>query len=646
MPSITSLRRRLPLLLTISCLCALLSNPALGAGYIAAEPMAQKKVRIDGVLNEWPGGFDKLKTKQGSPSGSSVLVGYDKTYLYLAAKVVDAKLVRTKAGSKTEDHLTLEIYFPSQTGGGRTHQVAVYPGVPGKEAALVKVDGRAVKSAQAIEAPTEGGFTLESKIPWSAIAASQSIRVGMRGKVSYTDASAVGRVQTVSQTGSGSGKTMTPLTTQPETGLAQALLEPKELGFSPAREVYGDLTGKGGPEKVALYGHFLSIVGPGYMGGEQFYFNELDVVRSSQVTHLSLLDFNGDNKQEIIIQKQIGPKDKYREVIQVLQIGKDGAPVSVFLHEVAIVTPEGTINNKVQITGKGSSARVTISQGKTDGFDPGHFQEPTFGEGVPSALLPWQEVKSRSFGWKGNGLAALDEETWTPKIAPRSAGQVAPQMDAPPPPRAPTSEERLDQVYALYRQNRELKRSQKPSFDFVTDVVEDEQMERVLVVDRDLVVFGKGFKKGLSYTYLTMGVSEATDVLSVTTRDLLGDGKAEIIVHGLLKAEASEQLGGDVVTRQGLFVYKVVGENLQRIFAAETARSLKGQRILSSVAFIPSSTGIDLELRPLRAIGWTKKDYPFPEDRHPAGGLEPLLLPWGTVGARRYSFTGSAYEQK
>src|SRR5690606_1000334 len=217
-----------------------------------------------------------------------------------------------------------------------------------------------------------------------------------------------------------------------------------------------------------------------------------------------------------------------------------------------------------------------------------------------------------------------------PKIAPRSAGQVAPQMDAPPPPRAPTSEERLDQVYALYRQNRELKRSQKPSFDFVTDVVEDEQMERVLVVDRDLVVFGKGFKKGLSYTYLTMGVSEATDVLSVTTRDLLGDGKAEIIVHGLLKAEASEQLGGDVVTRQGLFVYKVVGENLQRIFAAETARSLKGQRILSSVAFIPSSTGIDLELRPLRAIGWTKKDYPFPEDRHPAGGLEPLLLPWGT----------------
>jgi hypothetical protein len=211
MPPIPSPLRRLSHLLTICGLIFLFSNTALGAGYLAAEPMGDKKVRIDGVLNEWPGGFDKLKNKQGAASGSSVLVGYDKTHLYLAAKIVDSNLVRTKSGSKTEDHLTLEIYFPSPQGNGRTHQIAVYPGVPGKEAALVKVDGSAVKSAQAIEAPTDKGFTLECKIPWTAIPASQSIRVGMRGKVTYTDASSVGRVQSVSQIGTGSGKAMMPV---------------------------------------------------------------------------------------------------------------------------------------------------------------------------------------------------------------------------------------------------------------------------------------------------------------------------------------------------------------------------------------------------------------------------------------------------
>lgn len=642
--------RSLGFTLASALVCTLLPAQAFAAGYLSAEPMTGKKISIDGLLREWPKGFDKLM-KKGQLSGSTAIIGYDDTHLYLAADILDSKIVRTKQGSQSEDHLSLEIYFPSETGAGRTHRVDVYPGIAGKLGALVKVDGKEIANAQAIEAPSDKGFTLESKIPWSSIPSASHIRVGMRGKLTYYDASAPGRIQSTVTAGSGSGKNMTPLTTEPETGLAQALLEPKELGFLPDREVYGDLTGKGGPEKVALYGHFLSITGPGYMGGKQFYFNELDVASASQITRLSLLDFNGDGKKEIIIQKRLGAKEEYREIIQVLQVGKDGAPVSVFMHEVAIVNGRGLIQNDVKIKGSGSSARIVVSQGKANGFEPGSFQEPTFGEGVPSALLPWESVKSREYGWKGQGLAATNETNWTPKVEGSSARSTSSstavaQAVAPPAPRAPTSEERLDRVYGLYKQERGVKRGGKASFDFVTDVVEDEQMERVVVHDRDLVVFGKGFKKGLSYTYLTIGVSEAKDVLSVTTRDLLGDGKAEIIVHGVLNAQASESLGGEIVSRQGLFVYKVVGEKLVRIFAAETGRSLKGKRVLSSVAFLPRNGGYDIELRPLRALGWTQKDYPFPEDRTPAGGLEPLLLPWGSVGPRRYSYSGSSYQQK
>ncbi len=629
----------LPLLVS-----SLWSGSAFAEDYLAAEPMSSTKVRIDGMLREWPGGFAKMKTNRGTATKNSALVGYDDSYIYLAGKLEDKNLVRTSRAQKGEDRLVLEIYFPSPTGGsGTTHRIDVYPGVPGKSAAVVKVDGKATSGAKAIEAPTSTGLTIEAQIPWSALPAARSIRVGMRGKISYEDASSVGRVQSVTSTSTGSGRNMQPLTIGPETGLAQALLGPKGLGFRPAREAYGDLTGKGGAEKVALYGHFLSIVGPGYKGGEQFYFNELDVEKADQVTRLELRDFNGDKKDEIIIQKRLGTQDKYREVIQVLQIGKDGAPLQVFMHELAIVTPDGRIDNKVKISGSGAGSKITIEQGSSKGFEPGTFQEPTIGKDIPSALLPWQSVKSRSFGWKGRGLAVVDEESWEPKMKSSAAAPRGPAKDAPPPPRPPSADEMLDRVYALYKQDRGVSRGKKPSFDFVTDVVEDKQMERVLIHERDLVVFGKGFKKGLSYTYLTIGVKEPSHILSVTSRDLVGDGKAEIIVHAVLDAQASKSLGGDIVRRQALFVYKIIGENLTRIFAAETARSLKGNRIMSSLAFLPKGSAVDLELRPLRALGWTQKSYPFPEDRHPAGGLEPLLLPWTTVGVRRYSFNGSEY---
>lgn len=633
----------------------LISTSSFAADYLAAEAMGKIKMSLDGMLREWPTGFDKLKTKNGSPTKSSVLVGYDDKYIYLGAKIDDKKIVRSQSGSKGEDQLVLDLVVPGLNGRDVSYKIAVFPGDPGKLPGLVQVNGKNVADASAIEAPTSDGFTLEARIPWSALPATSQVRIGMRGKVSYHDASSAGRIQSVSSTSSANGGAMPPLTTAPETGLIQTLLEPERLSLTPAKSVYGDLTGQGSVERVALYGNYLSIVGPGYKGGTQFYYNELDVVSEEMVTRLELVDFNNDQKSEIVIQKRLGGDDKYREVIQVLQLGKDGAPLQVFIHEVAIVTDEGRIENQVTIKRSGKTPSIEIAQGKTKGFEPGSYREPTLGVDVPSALLPWQSVQSRTFAWSGGGLTAAKETSWEPKmVAPSRTNTKAAQRDgavqssdpnaaAPPPPRPPSSDEMLDRVYALYKSDRGINRQKKPSFDFVTDVAEDEQMERVVIHDRDLLVFGKGFMKGLSYTYLTIGVKDSKDILSVTTRDLVGDGKAEIIVHAVLNAEASKSLGGDIVGRQALFIYKVTDQKLTRIFAAETGRALKENRILSAVAFLPSSSDVTLELRPLRAVGWTQKTYPFPEDQHPAGGLEPLLLPWGNTSVRRYSFDGSSY---
>jgi hypothetical protein len=195
-----------------------------------------------------------------------------------------------------------------------------------------------------------------------------------------------------------------------------------------------------------------------------------------------------------------------------------------------------------------------------------------------------------------------------------------------------------DRLYALYRKERKVG-AKSPRFDFVTDVAGDGQMERVLVHGSDVVVFGKGYRGGTSYAYITVGVADAKDILHVTSRDLNGDGKAEIIVRGVLHAKASKELGGDVVTRHALFVYGVTDSGVARVFAAETGRSLGDSSILGAVAFSGERA---IELRPARAVGWTEKTYPFPADSSAAGGLEPLLLPW-SGSARRYVWNGNAF---
>jgi hypothetical protein len=261
-------------------------------------------------------------------------------------------------------------------------------------------------------------------------------------------------------------------------------------------------------------------------------------------------------------------------------------------------------------------------------------------------LLPWESVGSRTFIWKGKGLEAAGETAFTPKAgaAPppgkKPKAKASNEPPAPPAPRPPTSGELLDRVYALYKKERGV--SGKPSFDFVTDVAGDTGPERVLVHGKDLLVFGKGFREGLSYAFISIGVADPKDILDATARDLTGDGKAEIIVRAVLHAKASKALGGDTVDRHALMVYAVQGDALVRIFGAETGRALGKDQIIGGVSFIPGRRGFELELRPSRAVGWTEQTYPFPADTTVAGGLEPLLLPWNG-GSRKYHYDGRAF---
>jgi hypothetical protein len=625
---------------------AVVSAPAAaGSRIIAAEPVHDVKIRIDGDLREWPNKMTDLSdTLDGKSAGGdprvAATVAYDENSLYVVLKVFDQKIVRTSAAGASEDHATLYLSFPK----GQTYPVELYPGQPGKVPGVVKVKGTSVNGAKIVEAPTDKGLSVEVQIPWSAFPEAARTRVGLRATITYTDADAAGSVKAVIGTSSvKSGKGMPSLLMANEQGLEESIIKAKGLSANPSRDAYGNVAGDGMVERVAVWGGNLVIVGPHFRGGKEFYFADLGVPDASYVDRLELVDFDGDARDEIVIEKRVGSADKYRNVITVIKVGRDDQPFLAFAHEVGIKTSDGEIKNKVKL----SKAGIEIAQGEAEGFEPGSFSEVQPGD-MGATLLPWESVGSRSFAWKGKSFEASGETGFTPKQgAPSASGKKPkkgkPKSDeppAPPAPRPPTADELLDRVYALYKKDRGV--SGKPSFDFVTDVAGDRGPERVLIHGKDIVVFGKGFREGLSYAFIAVGVAEPKDILDATARDLTGDGKAEIIVRAVLHAKASKALGGDVVSRHALMVYAIQGDGLVRIFGAETGRALGKDQIVGAVAFTPVRRGVEIELRPSRAIGWTEQSYPFPPDTTTAGGLEPLLLPW-SGGSRKYRYDGKTF---
>ena len=631
-----------------------------------AAPMYQKKVRMDGLLREWPRLTELSEVVRGRSTPRALgTVAYDDTNLYVVMRVTDPTFYRSKKLSEQEDHGVLELAFPLRASNQRpqsyrTVTVRLFPGDPGKSAGAVKVAGKRVSSAKIIEAPTKGGFSFEASVPWSAIRSARSNRSGLRARLMYNDANQFGERRAVVATSKQAGSKLPRLTLEAEYALNNGFVRKKGYGTEPDYELLGNVVGDGMLERVAVYGHYLTVTGWNYRNGSQFYFQDLKLRNKADLKRFQLLDFTADGRQDLVLQRRVGTASQGKELLEVWNFrARNDGPQLIFQHEVAVAVAGAQVKNKVTLQQYKGKWRIVVSQGSHSGLegeelDAEAFAAPRAGGISHAALVPWQRVTSRTYQWvTGASQFEVVDETlgkarvsrpkrggkalWSGNQPPPGYGEptaidtqpfrAEDAVEPPSPPRAPTAQEKLERVYALYRADRG-KRRKNPSFDFVTNVSGDKTPERVLVHDKDLVVFGKEFRAGTSYVFTNVGVKQAKHIRSVDARDVTGDGRAEVIVRGLIPVTANKKLGGGEVTRHALFIYKVTSSGVVRIFAAETGRSMKKNSVLGNIAFLPQERGFELELRPGRAIGWSQQDYPFPEDRFPYGGLEPLLLPW------------------
>jgi hypothetical protein len=631
------------------------SPPAAASGSGARIPLDQTTApKVDGVLKEWTVPLTLLGVRVSGQTGSTdlgaaVALATDDTHLFVALDITDEKFVRTKALAESEDHVRLTLVFPGEGGSAsNTAEILLFPGDPGNVAGAVKrKGGAAIAGASLVEAPraSGGGYSVEAKIPWAALPEGGKTRVGLRGAVRVYDNDGKGIEGVIGTAAEGPSDALPRIPIEAEVSIEDAFAKDKQLTGTPTVDLVADVAGDAQRERIIVWDRWVLITGSHYRGGKEFFFADLGADKA-KLSALAVRDVTGDGKPELVFRRKEGAADKYREGFFVQGLGGE-ALVPLFSQEVAIVTEAGSVSDDVKMAGK----EITVTVGSAKGFDAASFHEPTQTTWQPM-LLPWGSVKSRSFAWDGTSFAKLREETQTASSStgPSTGGTAKPasSIAEPAPPRPPTADELLDSVLALYRKDRKLGPHEKPRFDLAANVSEGPENERFLVFGHDLVVFGKAFLGGTAYVSLSLALADKA-IVGVTTRDLDGDGRAEILVRGVQRLPAPKEFevpkGGEIV-REVLFVYQVQSteRKLTRVFASETALSVGDKRVASTIAFVPSSTGpgLDLVVGPGRSTGFDGKTWPYKQDSAPVSGIEPLHLPW-TDGSTRYKWNGTVF---
>jgi hypothetical protein len=599
-----------------------------------------KPIKLDGVIGEWPALAKAGVVVKGSSTKTTMSVGlaYDEAKIYLAADIVDPAFVAGR------DHVALLLAVPEPGGSGYApYELDFFAGKPGESEGSVRAGRRgAIPGARIVEAPNGSGYTMEASLPWSAIPAARTTRVGIHGLARYiasdvTLATAEGDPQHPAR--------MPWIPSEPELSLIEQLLTPKGLTkTAPVADLVADLTGDGVRERVAVFEHYLTICGTSYLGGTGYFFRDL----VGELVSLEVRDVTGRGKGgDVVVRRRASSGDGTREYLEVLSVLDPAQePRLAFAHEIEIRQSDRHVDNVVHL-GRG---QIELSVEPATGWDVQSYSEPVATDVAP-LLLPWGPVRTQTWRWDGSRFAKAKEVLQKEQVPPGGTpSRAVAQDDAPPrPPEPPTPQvarggDLSAQVLQAYRHDRGVGPELRPKVDLQVQVTGDEQPERVLLMGRDIVILGPGFKSGTGYSFATLTqFAEPSDVKDLSARDVTGDGNADLVVRGVRRIQS----GHAKVDSEAMFVYQVDESGaINRIFGIETGREQSAKRIQGLVQFIPSSSGktFDVLAAPGRAWGWTPKTYPWAQEPPGTGGdVEPLLLPWGGIKSVRYTWNGTQF---
>ncbi len=169
----------------------------------------------------------------------------------------------------------------------------------------------------------------------------------------------------------------------------------------------------------------------------------------------------------------------------------------------------------------------------------------------------------------------------------------------------------------------------EPGFDLRGQVAGDRAPERVVIVDKFVVVYGPHYKQGTGFSSMVLPFGMGGGIKAAELVDVTGDGIEELTC--ILRQR--NELGAREVWQAISFA----DENPRVIFGIEIRKEAQGGFIESTLALEKKSRGAAIiRVQTGRSSGFSAENYR--ETR--AAEVEPILLPWAEVVSRTYQFDG------
>lgn len=627
--------------------CAIVSSlvaPAAAQTALDVQRASANTFRVDGALRDWSA-VTLQRFGEGDDASFEVGLAHDDAGVYVAARVRDERMIRTRRPGDSEDVLVLTLVTPGDE-GPEAVEIWLYAGVEGESAAVALAGEpgsrpRAARGARILEAAVPGGYELEAFLPVALIPNAgrlSALRAAVR--MVDVDVATAPEIEATVASAPVSDLAAVPearMTSGPANALA-SFRRDQSLGAAPSRfDFWGDLAGDEREERVLVIGGALVVVGEGYREGRGYDFERLGVRSADDVQRARLEDITGDGKAEIILRVRV--RDRAGMLVSWMVLGTAGDGLTeLFSVPVFERTRQGIVRSRVELRRQRRGAPlVDVHVGDAEGIDPATYASPTASDAIP-ILLPWGPVLRQTYQWNGQAFAELESQ---PNPNARGEGTDAGGTVVTPPPvgtppvrevRTPQPQTMTDeQVLARVRADRQVPANVPVRFRTRANVAEGREPESVFALGGAIVIHGPAYQGGQGYFFFEAASAEA-DLLSVETADLTGDGQHEIVF--VFKQNLGE------FQRDILTVLQFNDNGIQPLLRVEVARYHgDAERIVNAVDLRRRGRTATLTINPGETRGWDATTWPFAGFAN--DGVAPLLLPWQDE-ARRYRYADGA----
>ncbi|MFI5299847.1 MAG: hypothetical protein ACHREM_17300, partial [Polyangiales bacterium] len=326
------------------------------------------------------------------------------------------------------------------------------------------------------------------------------------------------------------------------------------------------------------------------------------------------------DKKGGIVQGRDGAADVdcARLVLGIPEVGVARGPSSLTTFDIAMYpgTP-GKLAGVVQRSGAEVEGAQIVEWPKKEG---GYTME---------ALIPW-----KSFGASKRVRVGLRAGL---RVSVAQAGQAAKVFysgpaDASAPGKLDFLQTEVEQSLSETLKSRKFS-ARTPTFEILADLLGDTGFERALVFGQTMFFEGSGFRDGKQWAELPLGA----DVATIDTKDVTGDGHADLLVTTRVKSGST--------TREALHVFAIGGpkgsESATHLFAHETRIASASGELHDNVSFelIDGKPGVKITYAAPTG-GASASTWHEPQ----ATDVDAILSPWGAVKTRRFALKSGKFE--